>query len=285
MKTLLITGRNGYVGNHLAQDLGKSYHIIRTDVKTNAWRQEDWSRVDVVIHAAALVHNNQPNATMEDYMKVNYTLTKEIAEKAKASGVKQFIFISTANVYGLTGKVGEPVVITSETPVQPYTAYGISKWYAEGALNTLASAEFKVAHLRPPMIYGPDAPGNFSKLEKVAKLLPIIPEIQNQRSAIFIEHFSQFVDVLIRSGEGGIYHPQDGFDLNTTRVIQTIRKIQGKPTITFPLPNQFVKWLNHLSISRKLYGNLKYDDKLDDHHLTYPQKDFYTVMSLTINHQ
>lgn len=285
MKTLLITGKNGYVANHLAQDLGGKYRILRTDVKTKAWEQEDWSQVDVVIHAAALVHNNQPDATMEDYMKVNYALTKNIAQKAKASGVKQFIFMSTANVYGLTGQVGKPVKITAETPIQPHTAYGISKWYAEGALNELASAEFKVAYLRPPMIYGPGAPGNFSRLEKVAKRLPIIPDIQNQRSAIFIEHFTQFVEALIQSENGGVYHPQDGFDLNTTRVIQTIRKIQGQKTLTIPLPNRLIKSLNHVGIARKLYGNLKYDMHIDEVSLDYPQKDFYTVMALTLNHQ
>lgn len=283
MKTILITGQNGYVGNHLEKAFKKHHHVIRTNVKTHAWKKEDWSHIDVVIHAAALVHNNQPDATMEDYMKINYALTKDIAVKAKSSGIKQFIFLSTANVYGMTGEVGEDVFITPETPIQPRTAYGISKMYAERALNDMSSPQFKVAHIRPPMIYGPHAPGNFNKLEKVAKYLPIVPDIQNQRSAIYIGHLSRFLSVLIDKGDGGIYHPQDGFDLNTTRVIQTIRHILGKHTMTIPIPSLCLKWLNHIGIARKLYGNLKYDDTLDHHSISYRQDDFYTVMKKTLN--
>ncbi|NHM73941.1 NAD-dependent epimerase/dehydratase family protein [Staphylococcus sp. 11007852] len=283
MKTILITGQNGYVGNHLENNLKQCHRVSRVDVKTYEWKNEDWSHIDVVIHAAALVHNNQPHANMEDYMKVNYTLTKEVAEKAKNAGVKQFIFLSTANVYGLTGRVGEDVFITPETPIQPHTAYGISKMYAERALNEMATPQFNVAHIRPPMIYGYKAPGNFSKLEKVAKYLPIIPDIQNKRSAIYIDHLARFISVLIDKGTGGIYHPQDDFDLNTTRVIQTIRHHLGKPTVTIPFPHHCLKLLNYISLARKLYGNLKYDETLENHAITYEQDDFYSVMQATLN--
>ena len=92
------------------------------------------------------------------------------------------------SVFGLEGKVDEQVIINNNTITKPTTSYGISKLRAEEKLHEIQSNEFKVCIVRPPMIYGKFAPGNFSKLIKLSRILPCYPNIQNERSSIYIEN-------------------------------------------------------------------------------------------------
>lgn len=188
-KKILITGKNGYVGNRLENHLRKQgYSVDLLNVRGNDWQEINFSIYNVVIHLAAIVHNNLPSATMVDYMNINYHLTRNLAEKAKLEGVDQFIFFSTMSVFGLEGKVDEQVIINNNTITKPTTSYGISKLRAEEKLHEIQSKEFKVCIVRPPMIYGKFAPGNFSKLIKLSRILPCYPNIQNERSSIYIEN-------------------------------------------------------------------------------------------------
>lgn len=87
-KKILITGKNGYVGNRLENHLRKQgYSVDLLNVRGNDWQEINFSIYNVVIHLAAIVHNNLPSATMVDYMNINYHLTRNLAEKAKLEGV------------------------------------------------------------------------------------------------------------------------------------------------------------------------------------------------------
>ena len=153
---------------------------------------------------------------------INYHLTKELAEKAKTEGVNQFIFFSTMSVFGLDGEVGKEVIINNNTLTKPTTSYGISKLRAEEMLHEIQSNAFKVAVLRPPMIYGESAPGNFSKLIKISNILPLYPRIDNQRSSIYIENLEIYINELIENEGSGILHPQNNYYLNTKMYLNLI---------------------------------------------------------------
>ena len=104
-KTILITGKHGYVGNRLNGYLKGQGHVVdQINVRDNQWKALDFSKYNVVIHLAAIVHNNNPNVNMVDYMNVNYHLTKELAEKAKTEGVNQFIFLVQCQYLDLMAK-------------------------------------------------------------------------------------------------------------------------------------------------------------------------------------
>lgn len=265
-KHILITGISGYVGSHLADTLEQSGNkVSRLNVKNSLWKEQSFEQYDVVIHTAALVHNSDPNAQLEDYFRVNMHLTYNLAIKAKKSGVKHFVFLSTMAVFGEDGNLGEKVEITDPTNIKPVSNYGISKAKAEIKIRELADDKFKVAVIRPPMIYGEDSPGNFTKLKKVAKLLPIIPNLNNSRSAIYIRHLEQFVSEIIEHEMAGIYHPKDKFDFNTTKVITELRKNKHKNTILLPIPKAVYPFLNKFKVISKLYGNLVYGKTLYVH--------------------
>ncbi|KYH13843.1 NAD-dependent epimerase/dehydratase family protein [Staphylococcus kloosii] len=265
VKTILITGKNGYVGNQLNDYLKAKGNIVELiNVKGNQWKELDFNKYDVVIHLAAIVHNNNPNATMLDYMNVNYHLTKELAEKAKNQGVNQFLFFSTMSVFGLEGEVAKQVIVNNKTKKRPTTSYGISKLRAEEALCDIQSKEFKVAILRPPMIYGESAPGNFSKLIKLSNILPFYPRIENQRSSIYIGNLNIYIDELIKREGSGIFHPQNNYYLNTNHAIFEMRRIQDKKSLSIKLPNSLLKVFRKMSILNKLYGNLVYSRNIDE---------------------
>lgn len=264
-KTILITGKNGYVGNRLNNYLQAQGHVVdQINVRGNQWKALDFSKYNVVIHLAAIVHNNNPNATMVDYMNVNYHLTKELAEKAKTEGVNQFIFFSTMSVFGLDGEVGKEVIINNNTLTKPTTSYGISKLRAEEMLHEIQSNAFKVAVLRPPMIYGESAPGNFSKLIKLSNILPLYPRIDNQRSSIYIENLEVYINELIENKGSGILHPQNNDYLNTNHAIFKMRELQNKKSMSIKLPNSLLKLFGKVSIFNKLYGNLVYSKDIDE---------------------
>ncbi|MRE71923.1 NAD-dependent epimerase/dehydratase family protein [Mammaliicoccus sciuri] len=264
-KRILITGKNGYVGKCLYSFLESNGYIVdNINVRDRGWKVEDFSQYDVLIHLAAIVHNNTPNAKMIDFMNVNYHLTKELAGKAKNEGVKQFIFFSTMSVFGLEGEIGKKVVINKDTKKIPRNAYGISKLRAEEMLSKINSNDFKVAIVRPPMIYGREAPGNFDKLIKVSKILPFYPAIYNERSSIYIENLEIYVQKLIEHQNSGIFHPQNNYYLNTNDAISKIRDLQRKKTIIIKIPKFVLKYCSKSSLLNKLYGNLTYCWNIDE---------------------
>ncbi|MGJ9667884.1 capsular polysaccharide type 5/8 biosynthesis epimerase CapN [Staphylococcus aureus] len=262
-KNILITGVHGYIGNALKDKLIEQGHQVdQINVRNQLWKSTSFKDYDVLIHTAALVHNNSPQARLSDYMQVNMLLTKQLAQKAKAEDVKQFIFMSTMAVYGKEGQVGKSDQIDTQTPMNPTTNYGISKKFAEQALQELISDSFKVAIVRPPMIYGAHCPGNFQRLMQLSKRLPIIPNINNQRSALYIKHLTAFIDQLISLEVTGVYHPQDSFYFDTSSVMYEIRRQSHRKTVLINMPSVLNKYFNKLSVFRKLFGNLTYSNTL-----------------------
>lgn len=265
-KHILITGSSGYVGSHLADNLEQlGNKVSRLNLKNTLWKELDFKQYDAIIHTAALVHNNDPNAQLAEYFRVNMHLTFNLAMEAKKCGVKHFVFMSTMAVFGEDGKIGEMVELTNPTNLKPVTNYGISKAKAEAKIREIADDNFKVAIIRPPMIYGVGSPGNFTKLIKVAKRLPIIPNLSNARSALYIKHLEQFVNEIIKHEMTGIYHPKDKFEFNTTKVVTEIRKNEHKNTFLLPIPKAMYPILNKFRVISKIYGNLVYAKSLYAH--------------------
>ena len=118
MKKILITGKGSYLGNSLKAYLeafGNHYRVDCVSLRSGDWMEQSFRGYDAVYHTAAIVH--QPRSKTDPgelarYRAVNRDLAVAAAKKAKADGVRQFVFLSTMAVYGLTAAFGETVTIT-----------------------------------------------------------------------------------------------------------------------------------------------------------------------------
>lgn len=199
-RKVLITGAGSYIGESFQRYAEKHYTenftIDTLDMLTDAWREKSFADYDIVYHVAGLAHadvGHVSEETKEKYYQVNTDLAIEVAKKAKKEGVKEFIFMSSMIVYGDSAPYGKKKVIDENIMPVPANFYGDSKLQADVAVRELANDEFKVIVLRPPMIYGGGSKGNYLLLAKMTKKLPGFPDVDNQRSTLYIENFCEFL--------------------------------------------------------------------------------------------
>lgn len=267
MKKILITGKNSYIGTSLETVLSrepKKFQVDTVDTKNSSWKDEDFSKYDVIFHTAGIAHIKETNKNRELYFQVNTQLAVEVAQKAKLENVKQFIFLSSMSVYGV-----ETGVINEETPLKPIGAYGESKLLAEKQILELADTEFLVAILRPPMVYGENCKGNYQKLAKLAVKMPFFPNYQNFRSMIYIGNLVFFIKDIIQKRKSGIFLPQNSEYVSTSEMVRSIAGNNNKRIYMTALFNPIIKILKFTTIN-KVFGNLIYSDSISE------KIDFYT---------
>ena len=268
MIRILITGATSYIGtsfaNYMAQPefVGK-YQVATLDMIGDAWRSHDFSQYDTVYHVAGIAHSDNGKISDERaklYYAVNTDLTVECAKKAKEAGVKQFIFMSSAIVYGDSAPIGKEKLITRDTPVNPANCYGDSKVQAENGIRPLDCESFKVVILRPPMIFGKGSKGNYPLLSKLARKLPTFPKVENKRSMLYIGNLVEFVRLMIENGEHGTFWPQNPQYSNTSEVISLIAKAHNKRCVLIPGFGWALKLMSHATgLVNKAFGNLSYE--------------------------
>lgn len=277
MKKILITGANSYIGtsfeNYIKGKFSNKYEVDTVDMIDGSWREKDFSDYHTVYHVAGIAHSDSGKISAEKeklYRSVNTDLAIETAKKAKAEGVKQFIFMSSAIVYGDSAPIGKEKVITKDTPVNPANCYGDSKVQAENGIRPLEDESFKVVILRPPMIYGKDSKGNFPILEKFALKSPFFPKVKNQRSMLFIENLTEFVRLMIENGESGTFWPQNPEYSNTSEVVKMIAEANGKKVVQIPGFGWALKLLSFFTCSvNKAFGNLVYEQSMSSYKNEY----------------
>ena len=276
MKKVLITGANSYVGSNVRQYLEQfpdSFYVDSLSVRDGSWCRTSFRGIDTVYHCAGLAHSDVGNVTEETkkkYYAVNTDLTIEIAGKAKADGVKQFIFMSSAIVYGDSAPIGREKIITKDTPRIPVNFYGDSKVQAENGLIALQDDSFHVVILRCPMIYGKGSKGNFPMLEKLAGMLPLFPEVENKRSMLFIGNLAEFVRLMIENEESGIFWPCNREYSNTSELIRMIAECHGKKVKLIPGFTWALKCLALFTgYVNKAFGNLEYEECLGEYKENY----------------
>ena len=257
MKRILILGPNSYIGRSFRQYLAQfpaDYETQALSVRTEAWREEDFSRYDCVLYAAGIAHRRERREDAPLYERVNCRLAVEAAQRARAEGVKRYIYLSSASVYGLTEGV-----ICRDTPPEPKSLYGRSKLRAEQALRQLDEKSFVVILVRPPMVYGPGCPGNYRALVRLAEILPCFADYPNRRSVISADNLSRFLREMADRGEGGVYFPQDPEYGCTSRMIQEIARTRGRSLPLVRGLNPLVSLLRLTPKGRKAFGDLIYE--------------------------
>lgn len=238
---ILILGKNSYIGKHLAEHLQQypaDYRVTAISQRDDRWKELDFSVFDSVVDCVGIAHRKETKENAHEYYEINSDLAFQTAKKAKESGVEQFIFLSSMSVYGL-----DEGIITKETQPDPKTHYGKSKWQAEQRISVLRDDAFKVAIVRPPMVYGEGCKGNYQSLVKLAKVLPVIPDYKNQRSMISIENLNAYLKQLIDERSCGVFLPQDPEYHCTCDMIYKIARSNGRMVRKVKILNPGVTFL------------------------------------------
>ena len=267
MKKVLITGAGSYVGESVRRYIiakNSSYQIDAVDTIGDNWKKADYSQYDVVFHVAGIAHVNADPKMEPLYYKVNRDLTIEIARHAHAAGVKQFIFMSSQIVFHESQSL-KTEVLTAETKPNPNGFYGDSKLQAENGLKALRAegGEMKICILRPCMIYGPNAKGNFPRLAKLACKTPIFPAWHNKRSMLYIDNLAEFVLQTIERELEGTFYPQNRELADTVEIIRFFAKEAGHKVWITKLFNPFV-WLGSFVLQpiNKMFATYYYDPEM-----------------------
>lgn len=280
---ILITGSGSYVGTNLIEWLHQwpgQYEIEEISVRGEEWKNKDFSKFDSVLHVAGIAHVSTDSKMEEQYYKVNRDLTIEVAEFAKCKGVKQFIFMSSIIVYGDSSS--DKRVIDRSTMPKPSNFYGNSKLQAEEGIKLLESEDFKVAVIRPPMIFGKNSKGNYPKLVKAAKILPIFPDFDNERSMLHIDNLSEFLRLMVENEEQGLFFPQNKDYVKTSEMVKNIAQVHGKEIKLVKIFNLVLKlMIGKVDIVNKVFGNLIYEKSISGYKEEYQLKNLKESIEVT----
>ena len=132
--------------------------------------------------------------------------------------------------------------VRKDTKPDPNDFYGDSKLQAEKGLKGLQCNTFKVAIIRPPMIYGPGNKGNLPRLGWLAQKTPVFPAWHNKRSMLHVVNLAEFVKQITVREMSGTFFPQNAEYADTVEIVRLFAKEHGHKVWISRLFNPLV-WL------------------------------------------
>lgn len=284
-KRLLVTGANGFVGRAVcvaayqagwqvrALTRGAGVPVEGVELATvKDWRDEAALSLAVrdchaVVHCAARAHMLRDDVAdpLSAFREANTVATERLARLATDAGVQRFVFISSIGVHGAHSG-GTP--FTAADTLSPHSPYALSKLEAEMALQALARDRgLQLTILRCPLVYGPEAPGNFGALVRwIQRGVPLpLGAVHNRRSLVGLDNLCHLIlRCLSHPGAlGGVFLAGDGQDISTTELLRIMAKLSGRSARLVPVPerwlNFFFRLLGKKELAIKLLGNLQVD--------------------------
>lgn len=258
---ILITGENSFIGKNYFQ-FSSFKNVKEVSLISKRIDELELNGTDVIIHLVAIVHQTK-SIPESEYFKVNHDLCVETAKKAKESGVKQFIFLSTIKVYGeFTEDISE---WNEDSECFPIDSYGRSKLKAEFDLRKLEDDSFTVSIIRTPLVYGEGVRANMLSIIQLVNKFPLLPfnSVSNIRYFTYIENLVGYIDRIIEKRASGIFIAMDETPMSTTDLVKDIAINLNKRLILFKLPFFFLKIGLKVkpSIFERLYGSFILNNK------------------------
>jgi UDP-glucose 4-epimerase len=258
-----VTGASGFVGRHVVPALAREGWSVRRAVRSPEGMDDevvietigpetDWQAalrgVDAVVHLAARVHHKHEEHAVQLYRNVNIAGTLHLARSAATAGVRQFIFVSTVLVHGRSNEGRAP--FSEDDILTPRGLYGMSKAAAEAGLKTLArDSAMKISVIRPPLVYGAGAKGNFALLTRAVNLgLPLpFAAIHNHRAFLAVQNLSSFILRRLShpdpTSNYEIFLVADKEQVSTPEFIERLAKAAGKNSRLFGMPPDLLSTL------------------------------------------
>lgn len=282
---IAIVGASGFIGSRLIADFNANGTAtiaisrrptepasLGTAIAVADYRDRNRMRdalqgADCVVLLAGRAHvlKDRVADPMEAFRTANRDTAVAVAEAAADAGVRRIVFISSIGVNGAE-TFGRPFS-ASDTP-DPTTPYSCSKLEAEKALQAIAARrDIELTVVRPPMVYGRDAPGNFGLLLRLLRCqLPLpLGATRNRRSFVAIENLTSFLKSCCAHDRaaGQTFLISDGEDLSTTELLQLLGEGLRVRPILLPFPPKLMRWMCDFSgrsaLGQRLFGSLEID--------------------------
>jgi len=284
---VLVTGGQGFVGKALAAGALSNGFAVRVSSRQKLIAAEarlehsqvgdlgpatDWlaalQGVNTVVHCAGRAHVMTDTAAdpLTAFRTVNSAGTLNLARQAVEAGVKRFVFVSSVGVNGSETALGKPFSEADKS--NPHNVYALSKWEAEqGLLHIAAETGLEVVIIRPPLVYGCNAPGNFGSLMRAVQRGWPLPlgAVHNQRSLVALDNLVDFIVTCITHPQAAnqTFLVSDGQDLSTAELVRGMARAAGVPARLLPLPvwalQAGASLLGRGDAVQRLCGNLQVD--------------------------
>lgn len=237
---IAVTGAGGFIGSALCRAAIAEGHEV-VEIGRTALVDGTFSSaligVDTLVHLAGIAHRS--NVDEQDFVRSNHELSVEVARQAAGHGVKRFVFVSSIGVHGNKTEKGE--VATENSPLFPQEQYARSKLMAESSLRSLSQQlGFELVIVRPPLVYGKDAPGNFSKLDRLVKRgIPVpIGLVKNKRTFVYVDNLSSALLACARHPKAAneTFVVCDDESISTRELMRSMARARGKNILLPPVP-------------------------------------------------
>lgn len=284
---VLVTGATGFVGRELCARLlsaGKDVVAVgrgseltglfglayrQLDLETDDLQQLFIGGIDAVVHLAGQAHGKGGGERQEldGFRRANVNVTIRLAEAAIQADVRRFVFVSSIGVHGTVTK---GTAISENTPFSPASPYTQSKMEAEMELTRLFDGigSSELAIVRPPLVYGAKAPGNFGSLLRLANSPAPLPfgMCSNRRSLISVGTLADFLITCIRSTEAGnqAFVVADSSAVSTADIVSSLRRGMKRSERLIPVPASLVAIAFRLLGKREMYTQLFCDLEIDN---------------------
>lgn len=277
---ILVTGASGFIGAALMRRLEEENACHAVGSRTRLSAEAEWApeleHVEIIVHCAARVHimRDKSSDSLAIFRAINVEGTLRLARQAAAAGVKRFIFISSIKVNGEETQIDKP--FSADDLPNPQDAYGISKREAEDGLREIAnSTGMEVTIIRPPLVYGPGAKGNFASLVRLVRSRIPLPlaAIKNRRSLVGLDNLVDLIVTCLthREAANQTFLVSDGHDLSTPELLSAIASALGIRLHLFYVPTTLInvaaQALGMRDLTRRLCGSLQVDISKTTSHL------------------
>ena len=256
---VVVTGSSGFIGTRLMTALD----TVDTNSDSVSVRGSlSLPEGDVLVHLAAIAHSSSDDRS--HVFQINRDLAMDVATRARKQGYRQFIFLSSAMVWGSKNEM-----VSLAVPEQPDTFYGLAKLAAEKDIASLGSADFTVSIVRPPLVYGPGVKGNLNKLLTAMRKWPVCPlgTSRNKRSMLHVDNLCAFIMHLIKERSehsetlSGVFCPVDEPAISSLEILQNMGKFMAKHALLVEPPVAFQRFVEMTSPvhAKKLFGSFVID--------------------------